>query len=230
MAVMAIGIIQIGLKRFYATAKPNHKKLYDTLNKRYGITVYDFYRDTVDPKCPFYQSGKVQVYDFLKAKNHVKEEVFIKVRSDAYFTRTSIDIICKEIDNVIAGESDIVFMGIDFMNDYAEIHKREDARTVHGHKVTDFVVVARKDKVADTDEIIDLLSHSVKDKSGNKTYNLILTHDAIAKKVSTQIYILRKEYSECDNWQIYWDWCSQYRKSPVAQDWVKNNADTIRSF
>jgi len=227
---MAIGIIQIGLKRFYDTAKPNHKKLYDTLNKRYGITVYDFYRDTTDPKCPFYQSGKVQVYDFLKAKNHVKEEVFIKVRSDAYFTRTSIDIICKEIDNIIAGESDIVFMGIDFMNDYAEIHKREDARTVHGHKVTDFVVVARKDKVADTDEIIDLLSHSVKDKSGNKTYNLILTHDAIAKKVSTQIYILRKEYSECDNWQIYWDWCSQYRKSPVAQDWVKNNADTIRSF
>ena len=66
-------------------------------------------------------------------------------------------------------------MGIDFMNDYAEIHKREDARTVHGHKVTDFVVVARKDKVADTDEIIDLLNHSVKDKSGNKTYNLILT-------------------------------------------------------
>ena len=227
---MAIGIIQIGLKRLYDTAKLNHKKLYDTLNKRYGITVYDFYRDAADPKCPFDQSGKVQVYDFLKAKNHVKEEVFIKVRSDAYFTRTSIDIICKEIDNVISGESDIVFMGIDFMNDYAEIHKREDARTVHGHKVTDFVVVARKDKVADTDEIIDLLSHSVKDKSGNKTYNLILTESAIAKKVSTQIYILRKEYSEYDNWQIYWDWCSQYRKSPVAQDWVKNNADTIRSF
>ena len=227
---MAIGIIQIGLKRLYDTAKLNHKKLYDTLNKRYGITVYDFYRDAADPKCPFDQSGKVQVYDFLKAKNHVKEEVFIKVRSDAYFTRTSIDIICKEIDNVISGESDIVFMGIDFMKDYAEIHKREDARTVHGHKVTDFVVVARKDKVADTDEIIDLLSHSVKDKSGNKTYNLILTESAIAKKVSTQIYILIKEYSEYDNWQIYWDWCSQYRKSPVAQDWVKNNADTIRSF
>ena len=76
---MAIGIIQIGLKRLYDTAKLNHKKLYDTLNKRYGITVYDFYRDAADPKCPFDQSGKVQVYDFLKAKNHVKEEVFIKV-------------------------------------------------------------------------------------------------------------------------------------------------------
>lgn len=227
---MAIGIIQIGLKRFHDTAKANHKKLYDTLNKKYGITVYDYYRDTADSNCPFDQSGKIQVYDFLKAKDQVKEDVFIKVRSDAYFTRTSIDIICKEIDNVIAREADIVFMGIDFMNDYAEIHKREDARTVHGHKVTDFVVVARKDKVANTNEIIDLLSHSVKDKSGNKTFNLILTESAIAKKVSTQIYILRKEYAECDNWQIYWDWCSQYLKSPVAQDWVKNNADIIRSF
>jgi hypothetical protein len=230
MVGMAIGIIQIGLKRFYNTAKPNHKKLYDTLTKRYGITVYDFYRDVADPNCPFDQSGKVQVYDFLKAKDHVKEDVFIKVRSDAYFTRTSIDIICKEIDNVISGESDIVFMGIDFMNDYAAIHKREDARTVHGHKVTDFVVVARKDKVTDTEETIELLRHSVKDKSGNKTYNLILTESAIAKKVSTQIYILRNEYAECDNWQIYWDWCSQYLKSPVAQEWVINNKDIIRGF
>ncbi len=227
---MAIGIIQIGLKRFYSTAKANHKKLYDTLSKRYGITVYDYYRDAADPACPFDQSGKVQVYDFLRAKDTVKEDIFIKVRSDVYFTRTAIETVCAEIDNVIAGESDIVFMGIDFMNDYAAVHKREDARTVNGHKVTDFVVVARKDKVADTNTIIELLKSSVKDKSGNKTYNLILSESAIAKKVSTQMYILRKDYADYDNWQIYWDWSSQYLKSPVAQDWVKNNADTIRGF
>lgn len=227
---MAIGIIQIGLKRFYDTAKANHKKLYDTLNKRYGITVYDYYRNAADPECPFDQSGKVQVYDFLRAKDTVKEDIFIKIRSDVYFTRTAIETVCKEIDNVISGESDIVFMGIDFMNDYNAIHKREDARTVHGHKVTDFVVVARKNKVADTNKIIELLKSSVKDKSGNKTYNLILTDTAIAKKVSTQMYILRKDYDQYDNWQIYWDWCSQYLKSPVAQDWVKNNPEIIRSF
>jgi hypothetical protein len=230
MVAMAIGIIQIGLKRFYGSAKANHKKLYDTLSKRYGITVYDYYRDAADPNCPFDQSGKVQVYDFLKAKDTVKEDIFIKVRSDVYFTRTAIEAVCKEIDNVIAGESDIVFMGIDFMNDYAAVHKREDARTVNGHKVTDFVVVARKDKVSDTNTIIEMLKSSVKDKSGNKTYNLILTESAIAKKVSTQMYILRKDYVDYDNWQIYWDWCSQYLKSPVAQDWVRSNADTIRSF
>lgn len=227
---MAIGIIQTGLKRFYNTAKFNHKKLYDTLSKRYGITVYDFYRDKADPNCPFDQSGKVQVYDFLTAKDQVQEDIIIKIRSDVYFTRSSIEVVCKEIDNVISGESDIVFMGIDFMNDFSEVHKREDARTVKGHKVTDFVVIARKDKVSDTGEIIELLKHSVKDKSGNKTFNLIMSDTAVAKKVSCQMYILRKEYDSFENWQIYWDWCSQYYKSPVAQDWVKNNKEIINAF
>lgn len=227
---MAIGIVQIGLKRFYETAKANHKKLYDTLDKKYGIKVYDFYRDSADPNCPFYQSGKVQVYDYLKAKEIVEEDIFLKIRSDVYITHTAIDVICKEIDNIINGESDIVFLGIDFLNDYSAIHKREDARTVKGHKVTDFIIVARKNKIADTQTIIKALHQSVKDKSGNKTYNLIMAEGAKATKVSTQIYILRKNYNIYDNWQIYWDWCSQYLKSPIAQEWVKNNPDIIRSF
>jgi hypothetical protein len=227
---MTIGVMFTGLKRFVNTTKSNHQQVLDILDQRFGIEIYNYFRDSADPACPFDQSGKVQVYDFLTGKDKVKQQVFVKIRSDVYFTGSSIDVLCKEIDAVLSHESDIVYMGIDFMNDYSAIHKREDARTVHGHKVTDFVIVARKDKVADTDTIIEMLKSSVKDKSGNKTYNLILTESAIAKKVSTQIYILRKEYSECDNWQIYWDWCSQYLKSPVAQDWVKNNADTIRSF
>lgn len=222
--------MQIGLRRFYDTAKSNHKKLYDTLNKRYGIVVYDFYRDTADPECPFDLSGKVQVWDFLKAKDKIIEDIIVKIRSDVYLTRTAIDVICTEIDNVISKESDIVYMGIDFMNDYSAVHKREDARTVHGHKVTDFVIIARKDKISNSDETIDILGKSVKDKSGNKTFNLIMSESAVAKKVSTQMYILRKDYSDYDNWQIYWDWASQYLKSPVAQEWVKNNAETIRGF
>ena len=66
---MAIGIIQIGLKRFHDTAKANHKKLYDTLNKKYGITVYDYYRDTADSNCPFDQSGKLCNPDLVGLKN-----------------------------------------------------------------------------------------------------------------------------------------------------------------
>lgn len=227
---MAIGIIQIGLKRFYETTKENHKKLYDILNTKYGINVYDFYRNSPDPNCPFDLSGKVQVYDFMKSKDKIEEEIVIKIRTDVYFTDTAIEVICNEIDNVLNYESDIVYIGIDFLLDYNTIHRRENARTVKGHKVTDFVIIARKNKLSNTDEVIEILKNSVKDKSGNKTFNLIMGTDAIATKVSTQMYLVRKDYKNYDNWQIYWDWVSEYRKADHAQEWVKNNPQIIRSY
>lgn len=227
---MTIGVMFTGLKRFVNTTKANHQQVLDILDRRFGIETYNYFRDSTDPACPFDQSGKVQVYDFLTGKDKVKQQVFVKIRSDVYFTGSSIDVLCKEINNVLSHESDIVYMGIDFMNDYSAVHKREDARTVHGHKVTDFVIVARKDKVADTDTIINLMKNNVKDKSGNKTFNLIMTDSAVAKKVSCQMYLVRKDYSTYDNWQIYHDWCMQYQKSEQAQNWVKNNQDLIRTF
>jgi hypothetical protein len=227
---MTIGVMFTGLKRFVNTTKANHQQVLDILDQRFGIEIYNYFRDSADPACPFDQSGKVQVYDFLTGKDKVKQQVFVKIRSDVYFTGSSIDVLCKEIDAVLSHESDIVYMGIDFMNDYSAVHKREDARTVHGHKVTDFVIVARKDKVADTDTIINLMKNNVKDKSGNKTFNLIMTDSAVAKKVSCQMYLVRKDYSTYDNWQIYHDWCMQYQKSEQAQNWVENNQDLIRTF
>jgi hypothetical protein len=225
-----LAVMFIGLKRFTKTTKSNHKKVLEVLDKKYGANIYDFFRDDAHPDCPFDQSGKVQVWDYLKGADQVKEEIIIKIRSDVYFTDSSIVALCKEIDNVISGENDIAYMGIDFMNDYSAVHKREDARSVKGHKVTDFVIVARKDKLANSDEVIELMRHSVKDKSGNKTFNLIMSETAKATKVSCQMYIVRKDYDQYDNWQIYWDWCSQYNKSPDAQKWVWENVNTIRGF
>jgi hypothetical protein len=225
-----LGVMFIGLKRFTKTTKSNHKKVLEVLEKKYGANIYDFFRDDANPNCPFDQSGKIQVWDFFKGAAQVKEEILIKIRSDVYFTDSAIAALCKEIDNVIAEETDIVYMGIDFMNDYSAVHKREDARSVKGHKVTDFVVVARKDKLANGDDVIELMRHSVKDKSGNKTFNLIMSESAKATKVSCQMYLVRKEYEKYDNWQIYWDWCSQYHKSPDAQKWVWENVNTIRGF
>ena len=74
-----------------------------------------------------------------------------------------------------------------------------------------------------------MLNHS-KGKSGNKTFNLIVIESANATKVSCQMYLVRKEYDKYDNWDIYWDWCSQYIKSPDAQKWVLENVNTIRGF
>lgn len=227
---MAIALMQIGLDRFINTTRENHKKLYTILDNKYGIKIYDFYRKGPNPKCPFNLSGKVQVYDYMTSKDQITDDIIIKIRSDVYFTDTSIKVICDEIDNVLLKESDIVYLGIDFLLDYNSKHRRENARTVKGHKVTDFVIIARKNKLADTDTVIEILKNSVKDKSGNKTFNLIMNEEAVATKTSTQMYLVRKDYNTYDNWQIYWDWVKEYRKADHAQEWVKNNAEIIRSF
>jgi hypothetical protein len=225
---MTVAVIFTGLKRFYNSTKSNHAGVLHALEKKYGITVYDQYRDTANPNCPFDQSGKVQVWDLLTARDQVNEDIIVKIRSDVYFTNSSIDVLCKEIDEVIAGNTDVVYLGIDFLHDYDKIHKRENARDCK--KVTDFVIVARKNSLDDTDKVTAVLSTAVKDKSGNKTFFNILRSEARAVKVSCQMYLVRQEYNTLDNWQIYWDWCQQYRKSEQAQEWVKNNQQLIGTF
>jgi len=225
---MAIGIVQIGLNRFYNTTLSNHLELYELLDKRYGTKIYNFYRDAPNPQCPFDLSGKVQVYDFLTAKDQVSEDIIFKIRSDIYFTKSSMDVICKEIDCILENNNDIAFLGIDFMNDFDKEHKRENVRDVV--KTTDFAIIARRESLEDTEKIINLMRTGVKDKSGNKTFYLVLKPETRGVKISCQIYIVRKDYESYDNWQIYWDWCSEYKKSEQAQNWVKNNARLIRSF
>jgi hypothetical protein len=225
---MAIAVIFTGLKRFYTSTQPNHDKILQVLRKKYGIVLYNQYRETANSICPFEQSGKVQVWDLLTARDQVNEDVIVKIRSDVYFTNSSIDVLCKEIDAVIAGDTDVVYLGIDFLHDYDKIHKRENARNCK--KVTDFVIVARKNSLENTDTVTAALSTTVKSKSGNKTFFKILKPEARAIKVSCQMYLVRKEYSILDNWQIYWDWCQHYRKSEQAQEWVKNNRQLIGTF
>lgn len=225
---MAIGIVQIGLDRFVKTTKANHEKFYKKLAEQFGIEIYNFYRSNLNPNCPFELSGKVQVYDFLTAVDKVNEGIVLKMRSDIFITDSATNVICKELENIIEGENDVAYLGIDFMNDYSQVHKRENVRDVA--KTTDFIILAKKSSLADTNSVIELMKTGVKDKSGNKTFYLILKPETRGVKISCQIYIVRKDYDFYDNWQIYWDWCSEYKKSEEAQNWVKNNAEIIRTF
>lgn len=225
---MAIAIVQTGLSRFTQVTKTNHLELYQMIKDRYGSTVYDFYRKQDNPLCPFGLSGKVQVFDFVTGRDQVSEDIMLKIRSDVYFTRSSMQVVCQELDKIIGGYNDISYMGLDFLNDYDKEYSSVNAR--HAKKVTDFVIAARCSSVEKTDRVIEILSNSVKDKSGNKTFYNILTPEARATKVSCQMYLIRKEYTHLNNWQVYWDWSSQYNKSPVAQEWVKNNREQINAF
>jgi len=220
---MAIAVVYIGQRKFDNTSTANHQALIELLKTRHAVNVYDFTRQGPSTDGPFTSSGGVQVWDFLQAVKSVKEDVIIKLRTDLWFTTNSMSVVLSELDEIVNGNNDVAFMGVDFTNHYDKLHERSDATN---KKVTDFVIIARRSSL-DTEESIVTRLNGPKHKSGNVMFKYILAPDARAVNISCQMYLLRKDYDTPDNWQIYSDWTSEYYKSESAQQWVANNRKFI---
>jgi len=220
---MAIAVVYIGQRKFDKTSKANHQALIELLKTQYAVNVYDFTRQGPSTDGPFTSSGGVQVWDFLQAVKSVKEDVIIKLRTDLWFTTSSMSVVLSELDEIVNGNNDVAFMGVDFTNHYDKLHERSDATN---KKVTDFAIIARRSSL-DTEESIVTRLNGPKHKSGNVMFKYILAPDARAVNISCQMYLLRKDYDTPDNWQIYSDWTSEYYKSESAQQWVANNRKFI---
>ena len=221
---MAIAVVYIGQQKFDTTSRTNHERLFELLRTKYEINVYNFTRPGPSTEGPFMSSGGVQVWDFLQALKQTQEDIVIKLRTDTWFTQSSMPVIMSELDAIVNNNNDVAFMGVDFTNHYDKIHERIDASTTK--KVTDFVVIAKRSRL-DTEESIITRLNGPKHKSGNVMFKYILAPDARAVSVSCQMYLIRKDYDTPDNWQVYSDWTSEYYKSETAQQWVANNKKFI---
>lgn len=220
---MAFAVVYIGQRKFDTTSRANHDRLFELLRTKYDINVYDFTRSGPSTTGPFQSSGGVQVWDFLQAVKSVDEDIVIKFRTDLWFTRNSMSVVLSELNEVVNGNNDVAFMGVDFTNHYDKLHDRIDATN---KKVTDFAIIARRSSL-DTEESIVTRLNGPKHKSGNVMFKYILSPEARAVSVSCQMYLLRKDYDAPSNWQIYSDWTSEYYKSEAAQQWVANNKKFI---
>lgn len=220
---MAIAVVYIGQRKFDATSRTNHDRLLESLRAKYEINVYDFTRSGPSTTGPFQSSGGIQVWDFLQAVKQVEEDIIIKLRTDTWFTTNSMSVVLSELDEIVNGNNDVAFMGVDFTNHYDKLHERSDATN---KKVTDFAIIARRSSLDTEDSIVTRLN-GPKHKSGNVMFKYILAPDARAVNISCQMYLLRKDYDVPNNWQIYSDWTSEYYKSEAAQQWVANNKKFI---
>lgn len=221
---MAIAVVYISQQKFDTTSRTNHERLFELLRTKYEINAYNFTRPGPSTDGPFQSSGGVQVWDFLQALKQTQEDIVIKLRTDTWFTQSSMPVIMSELDAIVNNNNDVAFMGVDFTNHYDKIHERIDASTTK--KVTDFVVIAKRSRL-DTEESIITRLNGPKHKSGNVMFKYILAPDARAVSVSCQMYLIRKDYDTPDNWQVYSDWTSEYYKSETAQQWVANNKKFI---
>ena len=224
---MAIAVVYIGQRKFDATSKKNHAALFDLLSAKSKINVYDFTRSGPSTDGPFMSSGGVQVWDFLQALKQTQEDIIIKLRTDTWFTPSSMLAVSSELGAILANSNDVAFMGVDFTNHYDKTHERIDASTTK--KVTDFVVIAKRSRIDNEESVVTRLS-GPKHKSGNVMFKYILAPNARAVSVSCQMYLLRKDYAAPSNWQIYSDWTSEYYKSETAQQWVANNKQLIEEL
>lgn len=220
---MAIAVVYIGQRKFDKTSTANHQALIELLKTQHTINVYDFTRPGPSTEGPFTSSGGIQVWDFLQAVKSVNEDIIIKLRTDLWFTTNSMTVVLSELNEVVNGNNDVAFMGVDFTNHFDKLHERNDATN---KKVTDFTIIARRSSL-DTEESIVTRLNGPKHKSGNVMFKYILAPDARAVSVSCQMYLIRKDYDTPDNWQIYSDWTSEYYKSETAQQWVANNRKFI---
>jgi hypothetical protein len=236
---MAIGIAYIGERRFHNTSMRNHEELFDLLRTKYEIKIYDFTKgerinagaladrfrsNSSDAACPYDTSGAIQLWDFVQANKQVAEDIIIKIRTDIWFTKNSMQVVLKELDEIVDGNTDVSFMGLDFLNCCDKLYERSEAVE---KKVPDFVIIARRSALASAETIIEKVEAPSKQKSGNVMFKYILGEGARAVKVSCQMYLIRHEYAEPNNWQIYSEWTSQYHKSVESQKWVAENRKFI---
>ena len=168
---MAIAVVYIGQQKFDTTSRTNHERLFELLRTKYEINVYNFTRPGPSTEGPFMSSGGVQVWDFLQALKQTQEDIVIKLRTDTWFTSNSMSVVLAELNEVVNGNNDVAFMGVDFTFHYDKLHERNDASATK--KVPDFFIIARRSSL-DTEESIVTRLNGPKHKSGNVMFRMLV--------------------------------------------------------
>ena len=224
-----IAIVYIGLPRFKELGFNNHRHLLDKLKERWDVVEYDFLQPKLDRSdCPFPANdtgaARIQIWDFYKALDLVKEKIVVKLRSDIWFSQSSINAIISEINLIVSGEQDISYMGCDSSFNFSEKYVK---MPIKKGKVLDLVVIVNRDKIRKKEIALqDLqqgkLAHL---RSGNSTFKVLTTPQAISVKVFCQIYIIRKDLENATDWQVGWDFLNYYTPDSVVDAinwWVAN--------
>jgi len=203
-----VAILYIGHPRFKDLSMPNHKKLIDAISTKFKVTIYDFTQPILDrSECPFTSSGGIQLWDFYTSIDKIKEDVIIKIRTDLFFTDSSIIHIISELKKIVDNQIDVSFLGLGLLSEHvdSEVYKQEYySYTYHkSGKVLDWIVIVNK-KYISTKEIVfkDLTTgKSSRNGSGNYTWKLIVNlvkPPVRSNVVSCHTALIRKFYKNED--------------------------------
>ena len=200
---MSLGFVYTGEKRFEKIGRENHKLLYNALSEFVPFSIYDQCKaDRKDDE--FKLSALNQIWDFYKALPAVKERIVVKMRTDIWFSKSSIPHVINEILATLQGKRTFTLIGSElkthYNNEYDTYDLPSDKAKV---KTADFITIADKEVLRPKDEIYDLLK-TEKSKSGNRLWQRI--RKGPGKYSFGQIYLIRANYKPehlNDNYMAY---------------------------
>ena len=221
-----IAVMYIGQCRYASMRCENHQVLLSKLEQIAPVVKYDFTRDLDQPSpSPWQQSGGIQIFDFLEGVEKVKENIVVKFRSDLWFTGSAMDAIVKEVKLVVDDMQDASFIGCNWKDYIGHTYTKEHISEKPW--VQDFVVVVNKNVLKDKKEIYQNIESSKPSKRacGTKLFRSMLTTQARAYNVMSQVYLIRKQLPDnFDPWQVGYDYIFEDmkrfgHKMPDAMPW-----------
>jgi hypothetical protein len=200
-----VAILYIGHSRFKDLSLLNHKKLIDAISTKFKVTIYNFTQPILDrSECLFTSSGGIQLWDFYTSIDKIKEDVIIKIRTDLFFTDSSITAIISELTQIAYYQIDVSFLGLGLLSEHFDSNIYEEKFYSYSYrkngKVLDWIVIVNK-KFISTKEIVfeDLTTgKSSRNGSGNYTWKLIVKSPLDTNVVCCHTALIRKLYKNED--------------------------------
>ena len=212
----------------------NHSKLL----KKLDCKVSEFYYGTKRGEkdffgCPFDRGGKdaywrwdnlrrgqgggVQIWQFINAVRLTKNPYIIRMRNDIWFTKTSIDVIMKELDKILNDKNDIAYFG----SNWLEGNMGVEYQVIEKFKgVEDFIIIAKRESLSSYEETLAELNKLGLNhlRSGNKCFKYI-SKSKRKRKVLCRLYLTRQTYDNYPNdKQVCYDYLKSYCTSRKGTD------------
>ena len=195
---MSLGFVYTGEKRFEKIGRENHKLLYNALSEFTSFKIYDeCKKDRKNDE--FVLSAPNQIWDFYKALPAIKERIVVKMRTDIWFTKSSIPHVVNEILATLQGKRTFTLIGSELKKHYNNEYDTYDLPEFKiGHKsdkskvkTADFITIADREMLRPRYEIYNILK-TEKSKSGNRLWQRI--RKGPGKYSFGQIYLIRNNY------------------------------------
>ena len=193
---MDIGFVYTGERRYENIGKENHKLLYNALSEFTAFNIYDECKDDRSND-EFTLSAPNQIWDFYKALPKVKEQIVIRMRTDIWFSKSSIPHVINEILATQQGQRNFTLIGAEldrhYNNEYATYDLPEVKKQKRKTKTADFMTIVNRDVLKPKEDIYKWLK-TEKSKSGNRLWQKIRYGEG--KYSFGQIYLIRHNYRE----------------------------------